>query len=306
MSYQTFWVGLAGCVALSAATPALAQRHNLTPADYDRFVNVAAPQIAPDGEAVAYLVTTSDHDADEMHTAVWLTNWQGTEHVQLTRGERASDPRFSPDGKYLSFLSARPAGSPSQVWLLDRHGGEARQLTNVKGEITRYEWSPDGRRLVLVMREASGQPAHGAKPGADATPPQPIVIDTWHFKGDIAGYLTTSSHTHLALLDVASGEVEPLTSTAEYNDDLPAWSPDGKLLAYVSNHRADAERSGVNEIYLVEPHAGATARKLAEVFASSRQHLAFSPDGRTLLLLQGDAPHYNEYIDDRLAVVSVD
>jgi dipeptidyl aminopeptidase/acylaminoacyl peptidase len=292
-------------VGLCLCAPALAAQHPLSPADYEHLVSVTEPQISPDGESIAYLVTTIDHEADETRTAVWLTNWQASEQAQLTRGESASEPRFSPDGKYLSFLSARPSGSPAQVWLLDRHGGEARQLTHVTGEIARYEWSPDGHRLVIALREKPPQPPPGAKPSAE-TAPKPIVIDTWHFKGDIAGYLTTSSHTHLSLVDVGNGDTEALTSTAEYNDDLPAWSPDGKLIAYVSNHRADAERSGVNEIYLIEPHSGATARKLAEVYSPDRQRVAFSPDGRTLLLLQGDQPRFNAYINDRLAVVSVD
>jgi dipeptidyl aminopeptidase/acylaminoacyl peptidase len=299
-------IGLAACVAIALVTPAHAERHLLTPADIERFVSVTEPRIAPDGQAIAYLVTSIDRDADEMRTAVWLTNWQGTEHVQLTRGESASAPRFSPDGKYLSFLSSRPAKSPAQVWLLDRQGGEARQLTHTEDEIARYDWSPDARHLVLVVRASQGQSPLGSKAGAEAPPPKPIVIDTWHFKGDMAGYLTTSSHSHLYLLDVATGEMQPLTSTPAYNDDLPAWSADGKLIAYVSNHRDDGEKSGLNEIYLIEARAGATPRKLAEAFASSRQHLAFSPDGRTLLLLHGDAPRYNEYNDDRLAVVPVD
>jgi dipeptidyl aminopeptidase/acylaminoacyl peptidase len=164
----------------------------------------------------------------------------------------------------------------------------------VSGEISSYEWSPDGRRVVLVMSE-----------GQDEAGKRPIVIDAFHFKQDVDGYLTAHSRKHLALLDVADGAVTELTGVSRYNDDTPAWSPDGKLIAYVSNHSAEPEQTGRDEIYLVETHAGAAPRRLVEVFSPNHQHLAFSPDGKLLALLQGFEPRHFAYITDRLAVVTV-
>jgi dipeptidyl aminopeptidase/acylaminoacyl peptidase len=259
-----------------------------------KFADVTAPQISPDGAMVAYVVTTSDRDSDEPKDAIWLTNWEGTEHRQLTRGESASQPKFSPDGRYLSFLSTRPPDARSQVWLLDMRGGEPRPVTHASGEISNYAWSPDGKRIVLAMSE-------GEEPGGK----KPIVIDTFHFKQDVDGYVTARSRKHLYLLDVGSGALTALTTAAEYNDDTPAWSPDGKLIAYISNHGKEPEQSGVDEVYLVEAVAGAVPRRLAEVFSPNHQRLAFSPDGKLISLLQGFEPRHYAYITDRLAVVSV-
>jgi dipeptidyl aminopeptidase/acylaminoacyl peptidase len=265
-----------------------------------KFADVTAPQVSPDGATVAYVVTTSDRDSDEPKDAIWLTNWEGTEHRQVTRGESASQPKFSPDGRYLSFLSARPADARSQVWLLDMRGAEPRQLTHATGEISSYAWSPDGKRIVLVMSDAEEGAGKKTKP---------IVIDTFHFKQDVDGYVMARSRKHLYLLDVGSGQLTALTTVAEYNDDVPAWSPDGKLIAYVSNHGKEPEQSGIDEIYLIEAGAGAVAgaapRRLAEVFSPNHQRLAFSPDGKLVSLLQGFEPRHNAYITDRLAVVSV-
>ncbi|MGH8275910.1 MAG: TolB family protein, partial [Steroidobacteraceae bacterium] len=142
----------------------------LTPEDWYRFQAVSDLTIAPDGAAVAYLVTSYDRESDESRSALWIADWAGRQSVQLTRGESVSEPRFSPDGRYVSFLSARPAGSKTQLWTLDRRGGEPRQLTHVDGEITSYQWSPDGHRAVLVMH-------------ADEDPkaPRPLVIDAYQF-----------------------------------------------------------------------------------------------------------------------------
>ena len=294
MNYKGFFSVATLCWAVLLSGVVRADQRVLAPSDYLKFADVSAPQISPDGAMVAYIVTTSDRDSDEPKDAIWLTNWEGTEHRQLTRGESASQPKFSPDGRYLSFLSARPADARSQVWLLDMRGGEPRPMTHISGEIGNYAWSPDGKRIVLAMSE--GEEKGGKKP---------IVIDTFHFKQDVDGYVTTRSRKHLQLLDVGSGALTALTTAAEYNDDMPAWSPDGKRIAYISNHNKEPDQSGVDEVYLIEAVAGAAPRRLAEVFSPNHQRLAFSPDGKLISLLQGFEPRHYAYITDRLAVLSV-
>jgi dipeptidyl aminopeptidase/acylaminoacyl peptidase len=288
------WLAL-GVAGMHAAAAHAGQRE-LTPDDYYQFLDVTDPQASPDGAAIAYVVSSNERTSDTVKSTIWLVNWDGSERRPVTQAESASHPRFSPDGRYLSFLSTRPADSVSQVWLLDRRGGEARQLTHTTGEISSYAWSPDGKQLLLVMSEAD--------PSAAKTP-KPIVIDGYHFKADEVGYLNAGTRKHLHVTDVASGADTAITTDAEYDDDDAAWAPDGKLIAYVSNHGKEAERSGVDEIYLIEPRAGAAPRKLAAAYSPNNQHIAFSPDGKFLCFLQGREPKYNAYIADRLALVSV-
>ncbi len=275
----------------SVSFPRASAARPLSPEDWYRFRDVSDLQISPDGGSVAYLVTSWERGADESRSVLWSVDWGGSRGVPLTRDASASEPRFSPDGRYLSFLVARPH-EDAQLWLRERRGGAAHQLSHLKGEIVGYAWSPDSRRLVLAVR--AGHP-----------PGKPIVIDDLEFKLDGLGYLNTDTNSHLFLLDARSGALEPLTTEPRSDDRLPAWSPDGRQIVYASNHRQEPEAGGMDEIYLIEPHAGATPRRLVSVWSPNRQHLEWSPDGKLIALLQGFEPRYAQYITDRLAVVTV-
>ncbi|MGH8140017.1 MAG: S9 family peptidase [Steroidobacteraceae bacterium] len=272
----------------------------LVPEDWYRFQALADLQMAPDGAAVAYLVTSYDKESDESRSALWTVNWSSGESVQLTRGESVTDPRFSPDGRYLSFLSARPADDPTQLWLLDRRGGEARQLSHVSGEIVGYEWSPDGTHIVLAMRSSTDSTGDEGKKGAKAT--KPIVIDAFQFKQDKDGYLTAASSTHLHLLDARTGVSEVLTKDPERNDTAPVFSPDGRQIAYVSDLIDGPRDVGRDDIYLIDASAGATPRQLFSTDTPNKQKLEWSPDGKLIAFLEGAEPKFNAYIADRLAV----
>lgn len=280
---------------LACLAPLVAQAGRaLEPSDWYRFQDVSDLAMSPDGSAIAYLVTSFDKESDESRSALWMADWAGTHSVQLTRGESVSAPRFSPDGRYVSFLSARPAGDKAQLWVLDRRGGEPRQLSRVSGELSSYEWSPDGQRVVLVMNA-----------GEDSKAPKPWVIDAFHFKADKDGYLTAQSRSHLCLLDVDSGACSALASDPERADSLPAFSPDGQQIAYVSNRSGGPHEVGVDEVYLVAATADSKPQRLLSTWSPNKQRLEWSPDGTLIAFLQGNELKYNAYIMDTLAVAEV-
>ncbi|MCX6566146.1 MAG: S9 family peptidase [Candidatus Aminicenantes bacterium] len=292
------------CLWLCVASPfAQAPEKRLLAADdVYRLQEITDPQVSPEGRWIAYTVTGMDREADKLRSAVWMVDWEGAQNLQVTFGpDTDTTPRWSPDGKYLAFLSARPAEGKAQIWLLDRRGGEARRLTSVKGDISDYEWSPDGKRLALVMRDGDDDP--GEAQDSKAKAPKPIVIERYFFKRDVDGYLTASSRDHLYLFDVESKKLEALTGEKNFDESDPAWSPDGAQLAFISNHAEDPDRTGTRDIFIIEARAGAVPRKLLTVYSPDRQRLVWSPDGRTLAFIQGFEPKYYAYSQERLAVV---
>lgn len=289
-------------LALTAVVSATAQapgKRVVQVGDMYRLKNVNDPQLSPDGAWVAYTVTSTDSAKDKSDTDIWMTSWDGSQTIQVTSSpDGESAPRFSPDGRYLSFLSSRQGGKGSQLWLLDRRGGEARRVTELKTSIREYEWSPDSRRIVLAMSDVP------ANEDTTNKKPKPIVLDRYHFKSDASGYLDTT-HTHLYLFDVATRKSEPLTP-GRYDESNPSWSPDGKWIVFESERvQGDPDRANNSDVFVVEAREGATARQLTTFDGPDACPCAFSPDGSTIAYLRGSGPKYSAYNEERLALVPV-
>src|SRR5580704_13125522 len=126
---------------------------SITIDDFFQIRDVSQPEMSPDGQWVAYAVRTRMLKEDKNEQRLWMISIHGGEAIPMTaEGVSSSHPRWSPDGKYLAFLSTRNAGKP-QVWLLNRLGGEAVALTETVQGVDDFEWSPDSTRIVLILQD---------------------------------------------------------------------------------------------------------------------------------------------------------
>ncbi len=276
------------------------------PEDFAAIHAVGDPQLSPDGNSVAYTVETIVLDKDKRFTHLWLARWDGSENRALTSGETTeSHPRWSPDGKTLAFLSGRTdEHKDAQLWLLPLGGGEAEKITELKGGIDDFAWAPDSKRLALVVHDPDPRDPDGHEEEKKTAPP--LVIERFQFKQDIDGYLT-GRHAHLRLLDLASRKVEALTNGA-YDELLPAWSPDGREIAFVTKRGDDPDRTENWDIYVIPAKAGATERQLttapeADASPTAECAPAWSPDGKQIAYLHGGDPKKVEYAVISLAVI---
>ena len=247
-------------------------KRTLRPGDIYRLQNIADASISPDGAWIAYTVSTIDSAKDRRNADIWMVSWDGKQTVQLTNSpENESSPRWSPDGKYISFVAARLGGS-AQVWVLDRRGGEGIKLTDVKGDITTYSWSPDSKKLLLAMKDP--------KDTSKTKPPTPYVINKFRFKQDVSGYQYDTGRTHLYLYDIATKKNRQLTNGI-YNETNPKWSPAGDRVAFVSNRTKDPDRNENNDIWLIDTAKTAMPTRLT-TWTGGDSDPQWSPDGKSI------------------------
>ena len=290
------------------STAATAQQRSININDMHRVKTVGDPRCSPDAKWIAYTLSTVDVAGDKRDSDVWMASIDGKQDLRVTTSTEAeTSPKWSPDGKYLSFLSSRPGKTKgSQVWVIDRRGGEASQLTDVKGRLTYYEWSPDSKKLALILREEDDDKKDEKKP--DGTPvaekPKAIVIDRYAFKRDGAGYLSGAKRTRIFLYDIETKKTE-LVTNGNFDEVAPVWSPDGKLLAFAGNREADGDRVPNSDIWVVEAKAGSAPRRLT-TFTGNDSQPVWSPDGKSIAYLTGSEHKMGEYNMNRLAWIALE
>jgi dipeptidyl aminopeptidase/acylaminoacyl peptidase len=245
----------------------------MVPHDVFELTGVADPRLSPDGATVAYVAGRVDEEANEYRSAVWLAAAGGSAPPRrFTSGEKAdADPRWSPDGTRLAFTSNR-ADKASQLYVMPVDGGEPRKLTSLKEDVTQAAWSPDGTRIAFVARVRDADLEE-----EDDKKRRPRRLTRLQYKLDSVGW-TAGRPQHLFVVP-ADGSAEPTQLTGgDYEDHSPAWSPDGRTIAFISSRHPDWDLEMVADVYLVDA-AGAEPRRLTQGDGAIGS-VAWLPDGR--------------------------
>jgi len=277
--------------------------------DYFQIRRVSDPQLSPDGQFATYTVETTLLKEDKNEDRIWMVPAKGGDAIPLTAaGVSSSHARWSLDGKSIAFLSARDGGK-TQVWLLPR-GGEAERLTDTPQDVEDFAWSPDSRRLVLVLRDPKPEELAAAKerkekPAGSEKPKtqKPWVIDRLQFKRDEVGYLDRR-RTHLYVFDLAAKTMTQVNS-GDFDDSEPAWSPDGKFIAFSSNRsQPDPDASYDSNIWVVAADNTDKGAHLTQVTTNPGPDTTpnWSPDGKWITYVTQLEPRLFDYSTRHVAM----
>ncbi len=301
------------------ATPT---RRPPTPEDLYRLRVPTDPRLSPDGAFVAFTVQSIAPTYDGYRHAIWVAPTDGSRPArQLTLGARHdTHARFSPDGRTIAFLSdrrlhveeepkltkhakdAKEREDAVQVHLIAEEGGEARRLTDLPRGVESFAWSPDGRRLAVLSasrgatREDDARLRRKPKPVEPGTPPVSDYhyVDRLGYQFNGAGFIV-GREARLWVVDAATGAARLLVETPGGVGE-PAWSPDGRRIAFTLQRRPDRDLVFRSDVDVVDVATGRRTR-----ITGGPDSLFFTPtwlpDGRAIAVLGGRHPH-NQYRND--------
>ena len=257
---------------LLAAPSAFAQKRPVTIDDILDLKAVGAATVSPDGTQVLYTVRhwESERDRMESRTRIWKVSVAGGPGRQITFGERGDNqPQWSPDGRYISFLSARGPGQGedaprAQVHIMRSDGGEAWKLTDAKEAVTSYSWSPDSTRIAFVTTDPRLSDEESAIRKRD---------DERVFEGDFR-------YAHVWTIAVDSKAASQVTKGRDFTvSGAPSWAPDGKRFVF-SAKPTTMLRDQRTDIYIADA-TGTSVEKITGNPGGDSQP-QWSPDGASI------------------------
>jgi dipeptidyl aminopeptidase/acylaminoacyl peptidase len=256
--------------------------------------SAGAPRVSPDGKSVVYEVTRTNWETNAFERELWLVDAGGKGRVRLAGTKGSSfDARWSPDGKWIAFLSNRSPTmvggkleDSTEIYLISPTGGEPREVTRVETGVSDFEWAPDGRAIAFTSRDR-------APKGRDST------------YGDIQVVSSDYVMTHLWMIAVPTTDSATaptrLTEGNAYTVGDFQWAPDGAHIAFAAQRDPDLGSSGTATIYTVAV-ADRAVKKIVDAPGPNVDPV-WSPDGRAIAYATANGSQYYYYTNTVIAVV---
>ncbi len=257
------------------------------------------PKMSPDGKRVVYEVQQANWEENAFERNLWIVEVVTGESHALTSAKKSStNAAWSPDGKWIAFLSDRPGqmtGTPEgkkQLYVISADGGEGQQLTKTENDVNAFDWAPDSKRIAFSM-----------------TDPEPKALkDRKEKYGEYSVVHADYQMTHLWTIEIPGGgtaaEPKRLTEGDKFSVGEFSWSSDGTRIAFSAQKDADLISSATADLYVVTVRDGAVKKIVSTPGPDTNPK--WSPDGKKIAFETAAGAKYYYYTNTKIAVVAAE
>jgi dipeptidyl aminopeptidase/acylaminoacyl peptidase len=305
VSLMAFWAACGGVFAvLAAQEPAKkAPGPSSTVPTIDQSLEWQSafnPRISPDGKRVVYEVQKTNWEENAFERNLWIGEVaSGETHTLTTAKKSSTDPEWSPDGKWIAFLSDRPGQIPAtpegkkQLYVISAEGGEAQQLTKVENDVSAFAWAPESKRIAFAMTD----------------PETKAMKDRKEKYGEYSVVHGDYQMTHLWIVEFSGGsptapEPKRLTEGDQFSVGDFSWSPDGSRIAFSAQRDPDLISIGTADLHVISVNDKAVKKIVSTPGPDRNPH--WSPDGTKIAFETAAGSQYFFYTDGRIGVVAAD
>jgi len=258
------------------------------------------PKISPDAKRVVYEAQKTNWQENAFDRNLWIGDIaSGETHALTTAKKSSTNPEWSPDGRWIAFLSDRPgqiAGTPEakkQLYVIAADGGEAQQVTNVENGVNDFAWAPDSKRMAISMTD----------------PETKAMKDRKEKYGEYSVVHGDYQMTHLWTVEFSNGsttaaEPKRLTEGDKFSVGDFSWSPDGTRVAFSAQRNPDLISGDTSDLYVVHVN-DKTVKKIVSTAGPDRNP-HWSPDGKNIAFQTAAGSQYFFYTNGRIGVVGAD
>lgn len=297
------WSGVFVVPALGQETTKPAQAAASTVPTIDQSLEWQSafnPKISPDGKRVVYEVQKTNWEENAFERNLWIGEISSGETHALTTAKKSStNPAWSPDGKWIAFLSDRPgqiAGTvegKKQLYVISADGGEAQQVSKVENDVSDFEWAPDSKRIAFSMSD----------------PESKSMKDRKEKYGDYSVVHSDYQMTHLWITEFTNGsstaaEPKRLTEGDKFSVGDFSWSPDGTRIAFSAQKDPDLISMDTADLYVINVSDKAVKKIVSTPGPDRNPH--WSPDGKRIAFETAAGAQYFFYTNGRIGVVGAD
>lgn len=278
------------CTVSMANVAGQSARHVPTIDELLTLKTIGAVQISPDAKWIAYTVGYGDFKTDTFLNQIWLIDVATGRNFQVTRGDKSStNPRWSPDGVWLTFLSNR-VEDKNQIFAINPLGGEAVQLTKSETAVGNYAWSEDGKSIAYLATE----------------PTPPVSKERKEYMGDFEVIRKEYSFNHIWTFTVSDAFRAPLagkqrTRNKDFSVDSFSWSPDGSKIAFSATINPDLIQGTTADVFVLNL-ADDSVRKIVSQPGPDNGP-RWSPDGKQIVFASAMGRQPSFATNTRLAII---